>query len=123
MIAILSNFVKSTGTAIRSGFLLIHVVETVGASYLGADSDDHESREDVKELNAYKEQLLANGYQVQTIIGHGNPAKSIASIVVSENIDLVVMAAHGHRGIKDVLLGSTLDALRHKVKVPVLIAR
>ncbi len=106
-----------------SAYLLIHVVETVGASYSGADSDDHESREDVKELNAYKEQLLAKGYEVQTIIGHGNPAKSIASIVVSDHINLVVMAAHGHRGIKDILLGSTLDALRHKVKVPVLIAR
>lgn len=106
-----------------STYILIHVVETVAASYSGADSDDHESREDLKELNQYKAQLLESGYKVESMIGHGNPAKSIAAILNADKIDLIVMAAHGHRGIKDILLGSTLDALRHKVNVPVLIAR
>jgi manganese transport protein len=33
------------------------------------------------------------------------------------------MGAHGHRVFKDILLGTTLDEVRHNVKVPVLIVR
>ena len=31
------------------------------------------------------------------------------------------MGAHGHKGFKDLLLGTTVDAVRHKIKIPVLI--
>jgi manganese transport protein len=31
------------------------------------------------------------------------------------------MGAHGHKGFKDLLFGTTVDAVRHKVKIPVLI--
>jgi manganese transport protein len=31
------------------------------------------------------------------------------------------MATHGHKGFKDFLFGTTLDKVRHSVKIPVLI--
>ena len=37
--------------------------------------------------------------------------------------DLLLMGAHGHRGLKDILLGTTVDAVRHRVKVPVFIVQ
>jgi manganese transport protein len=35
--------------------------------------------------------------------------------------DLVVMASHGHSGIKDLIFGTTINSVRHRIKVPMLI--
>lgn len=104
-------------------YLFVHIVETVAARYSGVQSDDQETRKDKEELELFVKELQKNNYKSESIIGFGNPAKAIAEIATTEKVDLIVMAAHGHRGIKDILLGSTLDSLRHKVKIPVLIAR
>ena len=37
--------------------------------------------------------------------------------------DLVVMGAHGHKGLKDIVFGTTINAVRHKLKVPLLVVR
>lgn len=104
-------------------YILVHVVETVAARYSGKDSDDSETRSDESELKLYETELIKNGYACASIIAYGNPAKAIADTAVKEQAELIVMAAHGHKGIKDIWLGSTLDSLRHKVKIPVMIAR
>ncbi len=104
-------------------YILVHVVETVAARYSGKQSDDQETRTDKEELELFVTELKKNNFNTESIIGYGNPAKAIADIASTEQVDLIVMAAHGHRGIKDLLLGSTLDTLRHRVKIPVLIAR
>ena len=39
------------------------------------------------------------------------------------NADLLVMGAHGHNLIKDLIFGTTVDTVRHRVKIPVLIVR
>ncbi len=104
-------------------YLLVHVVETVAARYSGKDSDDRETRTDETELQQYEKELQRNGYQCKSMISFGNPAKALADVATKENVELIVMAAHGHRGLKDLWLGSTLDSLRHRVKIPVMIAR
>ncbi len=104
-------------------YLLVHVVETVAARYSGKQSDDQETRTDIEELELFVRELKKNNFKTESIIGYGNPAKAIADIATTEQVDLIVIAAHGHKGIKDLLLGSTLDSLRHRVNIPVLIAR
>ncbi len=132
LIAVPVDFTKFDNIAINQAlkvggksakYLIIHIVETVAASYSGANTDDHETREDFKEVQIYIDQLQALGYTAEALIGYGNPANAIAKIVNEKEAELLVIAAHGHRGLKDILLGSTLDSLRHKVKIPVLIAR
>lgn len=56
-------------------------------------------------------------------LGFGRPAKSIATLSLDFNTDLLVMGAHGHRGYKDFIYGSTVEAVRHRVHIPVLIVR
>ena len=132
LIAVPVDFTKFDNIAINQAlkvggktakYLIIHIVETVAASYSGSNTDDHETREDFKEVQIYIDQLSALGYSAEAIIGYGNPANAIAKIVNEKEAELVVIAAHGHKGLKDIFLGSTLDSLRHKVKVPVVIAR
>ncbi len=132
LIAVPVDFTKFDNIAINQAlkvggksakYLIIHIVETVAASYSGSNTDDHETREDFKEVQIYIDQLSDLGYSAEALIGYGNPANAIAKIVNEKDAELVVIAAHGHKGLKDIFLGSTLDSLRHKVKVPVVIAR
>ena len=104
-------------------YTLIHVVESAAARYLGALSHDRETETDIANLEHYAEQLRRSGYSAEVRMGHGQPVKAIAQLVNEANADLLVMGAHGHRGLMDLLRGATVDAVRHRVKVPVLIVQ
>ena len=104
-------------------YFLIHIVETAGAAYHGEKVMDYETKADLANLEKYQLNLRNLGYEASVEIGYGKTASSIAKLVKKNNIDLLVMGAHGHRGIKDIIWGSTLDSVRHKVKIPVLIVR
>jgi manganese transport protein len=102
-------------------FLLLHVVESVSAKYLGDASDDDETRLDKKRLDHYCEQLKAQGYQVEAVLGYKNRVREIIRIVKDSGADMVVMGAHRHSGWKDYLFGETIEDVRHALQIPVLI--
>src|SRR5690606_19496505 len=102
-------------------YRLIHIVESAGARYLAEESDDKETRLDKEKTLVYQEELSKQGYKVSSEIGFGNPVAAISKISKAWEADLLVMGAHGHRGIKDIIFGSTVDAVRHKVGISVLI--
>ena len=119
---------KAISNAIAQGgktaeYILIHIVETAGARMMDNEIDDLETVSDKHNLKKYKNELISKGFAVQTKLGFGNPKKSIPEIVNNSDCDLLVMGAHGHRGLKDILFGTILDAVRHNVKVPVLIVK
>lgn len=131
-IAISIDFSSVDALAIRNAlaqggptakYCLIHVVETAGAMVYGPDIADHESHEDEKALAVYVEQLQAEQYQVEMKIGFGNPKRKIPKLAQEFGADLLVMGAHGHTWIKDLIFGTTVDGVRHRVKIPVLIVR
>ncbi len=53
----------------------------------------------------------------------GDPASEIIRIADEEHVDLIAMATHGHRLVKDLLLGTTVEKVRHVVTVPVLLVK
>jgi manganese transport protein len=106
-----------------ASYLLVHVVETAGAMWYGSNIADLESAEDAAALKLYADQLLSQGYHVKSKIGFGNPKRIIPEIVTEFNADLMVMGAHGHNWFKDLIFGTTVDAVRHQLNIPVLIVR
>jgi len=104
-------------------YVLIHVVESAVANYIGQQSRDYETLSDTANLEAYVAQLANLGYQASFKVGYGGVVKAIAKLTGEAEADLLVMGAHGHRGLKDVVLGATVDSVRHHVKVPVLIVQ
>jgi manganese transport protein len=42
-------------------------------------------------------------------------------IVEENNIDLLVIGSHGHKGLKDIVYGQTVSSVRHELKIPVLV--
>jgi manganese transport protein len=107
----------------QAHYILLHVVETAGAMVYGSEIADHESSEDRVSLENYRAQLQSKGYNVEIRIGYGNRKSKIPAMVSDFEADLLVMGAHGHRFFKDLIFGTTVDTVRHRVKIPVLIVR
>ena len=131
-IAVTVDFSDSDEMALNTAFklggktaeyTLIHIVETVGAMIFGERIDDHETLIDEKLLNEYKEMLSEKGFSVTTKLGFGDPSKVIPSIINQENFDILVMGTHGHTGFKDLIFGTTVNKLRHKIFIPLLIVK
>ncbi|MES1160211.1 MAG: universal stress protein, partial [Bacteroidota bacterium] len=105
----------------ESVYLLIHVVESASAHMLGKESDDYETRGDQERLDLYREALQQKGISSQTRLGFRHRSREIARIVKEEGADMLVIGAHGHSGLKDFIYGETVNAVRHELKIPVLI--
>ena len=108
---------------IGAQYTLIHVVETVGAMIYGENIDDHETLIDEKLLEQYKAMLTEKGYKVATQLGFGKPNKVIPEIINKGEFDILIMGTHGHTGFKDLIFGTTVDKLRHKIDIPLLIVK
>ncbi|HEX7847105.1 MAG TPA: divalent metal cation transporter, partial [Chitinophagaceae bacterium] len=104
-----------------TAYSLIHIVESVPARIYEHDSDDLETQKDKEHLSFYASQLKEKGFTVESHLGFGPRAKEIIRIVKETNADMLVIGAHGHRGLKDLLYGQTIDAVRHELKIPVLV--
>lgn len=64
------------------------------------------------------------GVEAYTEIGQGaSPAREIAHIAEEEGAELVVVASHGHGGIRNALLGSTTEKLIRTLHRPLLVVR
>lgn len=102
---------------------LIHIVETAAARYHGTATMDHETLSDAQNLEKYCQNLLELGYHADPHIGFGGASKAIAEITKNNQLELLVMGAHGHKGLKDLIFGTTVESVRHKINIPVLVVR
>jgi manganese transport protein len=104
-----------------TSYILIHVVESVPARIYQNESDDLETEKDKEHLIFYTEQLKERGIQAEPLMGFGERAKEIVRLVKKGEADMLVIGAHGHAGIKDILYGETINTVRHELKIPVFI--
>jgi manganese transport protein len=131
-IAISVDFSSADSIALNSAFelggkqakyTLIHVVETVGAIIYGENTDDHETTIDEKLLTEYQTMLQEKGFTIVVKLGFGKPHSVIPKIVNEGDFDVLVMGTHGHKGLKDIIFGTTVNKLRHKITIPLYIVK
>lgn len=106
-----------------SKFILIHIVESASAKMIGDDTDDLETRRDKDLLEKYALALQQKGFDVETHLGYRNRSVAIAAIVKETKSDILVLGSHGHRGLSDLLLGETINKVRHLIDIPVFVAK
>ncbi|WP_317898239.1 Nramp family divalent metal transporter [Aurantibacillus circumpalustris] len=104
-----------------STLILIHVLESANAMVYGEDAFDHEREEDYQKLLQYQNQLKAMNIKTEIQLGFGNPKVAIPALIIKNNCDTVVMGTHGHKTLKDILLGTTIEGVRHAIKVPLVL--
>jgi len=105
--------------------VLVHVADGHGAR--NQEQLDLEDSEEMRADRAYLEQrrqeLAQAGFQVVAILLCGDPTEQLLAVAEREQCDLIAMSTHGHGFVKDVLLGSVADSVRHRTDIPVLLIR
>ncbi|WP_128330326.1 Nramp family divalent metal transporter [Apibacter sp. HY039] len=107
---------------LNTSIILFHVTESASANYYGKMADDYEVKFDQNKLEDYKKLLHQEGYTtVETCLGFGTPAVNLPKLIKENNIDLLLMAKHGHKGLGDFIFGTTTKQLKNKADIPILI--
>lgn len=105
--------------------LLVHVADGWAARNFDRLNlrESEEMREDRAYLERVREEMSAHGLTVEIRLAKGDPADELIRVAQEGHVDLVAMSTHGHRFIQDVLFGTTVNKVRHLVKIPVLLLR
>ncbi len=108
-----------------SSLLLLHVADGFAARHLKslALRESEEMLHDRNYLEDWCAKLQGEGFETESLLAGGDPATEISAAAEREGCDLIAMAVHGHRGLQDVLYGTTANTVRHRTMVPVLMVR
>jgi manganese transport protein len=101
--------------------MLFHVVESGGALVMGGESRDREAEADQERLKLYAAELIELGVDAEYDLGFGDPPEELARLVEQHKPDMIVLGSHGHRRLGDMVHGTSVERLRHRVKVPVMV--
>jgi manganese transport protein len=103
---------------------LLHVEEDVTSQVYGALSSTAEVEAGNEYLDEIVRSLDASNLHVEKAIRFSsNPKDEIVRYAREIKPDLLVMGAHGHGKLKDLLFGNTIDPVRHSLKLPILVVR
>jgi manganese transport protein len=100
---------------------LMHVVESPVARTLGTEGEDLETSSDQGRLEKLAELLQERGITADWRMGAGEPSSALAAMINTLNADIVVLGSHGHTGVSDLIHGTVISNLRHRVKATVMI--
>jgi len=103
---------------------LLHVEEGVTSQMFGQLASTAEVEAGARYVEDIVAGLRGQGLEAEGRIAHSNdPKQEIVKAARALKPDLLVMGAHGHRGIQDLVYGQTINAVRHAVDVPLLIVK
>lgn len=117
--------VRELATLTGAELLLVHVADGWAARNFDRLNlrESEEMREDRAYLERVRADMAAHGLTVDIRLAKGDPADELIRVAQEGHVDLVAMSTHGHRFIQDVLFGTTVNKVRHLVKIPVLLLR
>ena len=123
--ATILGHVRQVARLTGAALLLVHVADGWAARSYDALKlrESEEMRDDRDYLDRLVANLRAEGFDARWRLGLGDPASEIIRIAGEEAVDMVAMATHGHRGLGDLIRGTTVSRVRHAVDVPVLLLR
>jgi manganese transport protein len=103
---------------------LLHIEEGVTSQMYGPRSSTVEVEAGLHYFHEIERSLQGQGVDVELVVRHSrNPKREIVAYARELGPDLIVMGAHGHKGLKDLIFGTTISAVRHGLRVPLLVVR
>lgn len=81
---------------------------------------DERARE---ELNKLAKNEIPADLKSKTVIKTGKPFVEIIDTASEEDVDIIIIATHGHSGVEHILFGSTAEKVVRKAPCPVLTLR
>ena len=122
---VILSHIRSLAKMTGASLVLVHVADGYAArlqQQLNLE-DSEEIKKDRQYLKQKEEDLRQEGFRVKSFLPGGEPSDQILTIAESEHCDLIAMSTHGHRFLKDIILGSVADNLRHRTSIPILMIR
>ena len=115
--------VRALASLTGAELLLVHVADGWAARHF--NQLKLRESEEMKTDRAYLEQLAGSlgEFRVSTELAMGDAASEIIRLAEERGADLIAMSTHGHRFLNDLLRGTTVDKVRHLVRIPVLLLR
>jgi manganese transport protein len=109
----------------QSELLLLHVADGWAARHYKEMelTESEEMKEDQAYLDKEAAALCRTGLQATTHLALGDPATEILRTARQQHCDLIAMTSHGHRFVGDLVFGSTINEVRHKATIPILLVR
>lgn len=109
---------------LNSELLLLHVAD----GWVARNFDQlqlagsEEMQDDWRYLQETAARLRAEtGLTIDTQLALGSPPEQILKIADTEGCDLIALNSHGHRLVGDIIYGSTIEVVRHRARVPILV--
>jgi len=101
---------------------LLHVEEGATSRLFGSLASDAEVHAGEEYFHGILDSLARQSIRAELTVAHGqSPKDEIVKLARQIHPDLIVMGAHGHRGVKDLIFGNTINGVRHEVSAPVLV--
>lgn len=115
--------VTELATRLGSALLLVHVADGWAARNFHRLklAESEEMKADRAYLEKTASDLKAQGLSVEAHLALGDPPTEILRTAERNKCDLIALTSHGHRFLSDLLHGSTIEAVRHKSAIPLLV--
>jgi len=117
--------VSSLALLTGAELFIVHVADGFAARHF-KDLNLRESEEirgDRDYLEQVAAELGARSITTSTELAMGDPATELIRLARERDVDLIAMANHGQRLLNDLVRGTTVNRVRHEVKIPVLLLR
>jgi len=117
--------IEKLALLLHSELLLVHVADGWVARNFNQFklAESEEMKSDRRYLEKTAARLRAAGLEVSFLLALGDPATEILKTAEAQRCDLIAMTTHGHRLIGDIIYGSTIESVRHKAAMPLLVVR
>ncbi len=103
---------------------LLHVEEDVTSQVYGEMASTSEVASGLRYLDSIADALRTQAIEVEAVVRYSSrPRKEIIRFARELEPDLVVMGAHGHKGLEDIVFGTTIEGVRHEIDAPLMIVR
>jgi nucleotide-binding universal stress UspA family protein len=119
------DHVRQLAVQVGSELHLVHVADGWAARNFDQLQlrESEEMKDDRDYLAKLAADLTAHGLKVSTELAMGDPADQIIRLAEERGVDLLAMSTHGHRFLNDLVRGTTVNRVRHLVKIPILLVR
>ncbi len=122
---VILDHIRPLAKLTKASLILVHVADGFAARLQDQLNlaDSEEIKKDRNYLESCRKALVEEGFLVKTHLVRGEPTDQILAIAEKDQCDLIAMSTHGHRFIKDFLLGSVAEGIRHRTSIPILMIR
>jgi nucleotide-binding universal stress UspA family protein len=117
------SHVRALAALTGAELLLVHVAD--GWAARNFERLKLRESEEMKADREYLRRLATelSELKVSTELAMGDPATELIRLANERHADLIAMSTHGHRFLNDLVRGTTVNKVRHVVKIPVLLLR